>query len=53
MDVDVYDQGNNNYAIIGYVDAENSYGAKMRTNFTVWLTLTKSGYKNGYVVFDE
>lgn len=39
--------------VVGWVDAENSYGAKIRTNFIVTLTLTEKGYKNGYVIFDE
>ncbi len=43
--------GGSDYTVEGYVDAENSYGAKIRTNFTVTLTLTEKGYKNGYVTF--
>lgn len=45
--------GDADYMVVGWVDAENSYGAKIRTNFIVTLTLTEKGYKNGYVIFDE
>lgn len=44
--------GGSDYTVKGYVDASNSLGAKIRTYFTVTLTLTKEGYKNGYVTFD-
>ena len=44
--------GNNKYKITGYVDADNTFGASMRNDFTVTLTLTKSGYTNGSVSFD-
>lgn len=43
--------GGSDYTVKGYVDAENSYGAKIRTYFTVTLTLTEKGYTNGYVTF--
>ena len=43
--------GGSDYTVKGYVDAENSYGAQIRTNFTVTLTLTEKGYTNGYVTF--
>lgn len=33
----------NRWEITGYVDAENSFGAKLRQNWTVTLTLTSSG----------
>ena len=42
----VTDLGNNEYRIEGYVDAQNSFGATIRSHFTVTLTLTGSGYKN-------
>ena len=42
----VADLGNNKYKITGYVDAQNSFGAMIRKNFTVTLTFTESGYKN-------
>lgn len=45
--------GGADYMIFGWVDAENGYGAKLRTNFVVTLTLTEKGYTNGYVLFDE
>ena len=45
--------GDADYMVVGWVDAENSYGAKIRTDFIVTLTLTEKGYKNGYVIFDE
>lgn len=43
--------GGSDYTVEGYVDAENGYGAKIRTNFIVTLTLSEKGYKNGYVTF--
>ncbi len=41
------------WAVSGYVDAENSFGGTVRTEFLVTLTLTENGYTNGYVIFDE
>jgi len=41
----ITDLGNNRYRIKGYVDAQNSFGATVRSQFTVTLTLTESGYK--------
>lgn len=52
-EAEVYSLGGNQYMAMGYVDAQNSYGAEIRTNFCVWLTKTKDGYKDGYVEFDE
>lgn len=43
--------GDNEYRISAYVDAENSFGAKIRQNFTVVLTLTESGYTDATVNF--
>lgn len=40
------------YTVKGYVDAQNSYGATIRQNFTVTLELTTNGYKNGMATFD-
>ena len=40
------------WEVNGYVDAENSFGAMIRENFTVTLTLTESGYKNASVTFN-
>ena len=37
-----FSKSGNLYTVTGWVDAENSYGAKLRNNFTV--TMTKSGY---------
>lgn len=42
----VTELGNNKYRIVGYVDAQNSFGATVRSNFTVTLTLTEHGYKD-------
>lgn len=39
------------YTIRGYVDAQNGFGATIRSYFVVTLTLTEKGYTNGYVVF--
>lgn len=44
--------GGSDYTIKAYVDAENGFGTKIRTYFTVTLTLTAKGYKNGYVTFN-
>lgn len=44
--------GNDKYKIKGYVDAQNGFGAIIRTKFTVTLTLTARGYKEGSVVFE-
>lgn len=43
--------GNGEYMISGWVDAENSYGAKIRTSFIVFYTATKNGFKNAEVDF--
>lgn len=43
--------GDNEYRISAYVDAENSFGATIRQNFTVVLTLTESGYTDATVNF--
>lgn len=45
-DASITDIGNERYVVKGYVDAKNSFGAEIRTDFTVTLTLTKSGYKD-------
>lgn len=45
-----YDYGAD-YTISGYVDAQNEFGATIRSYFVVTLTLTEKGYTNGYVVF--
>ena len=43
----------NKYKIYSYVDAENGFGAMVRTNYVVTLELTESGYKNASVEFSE
>ena len=52
-DASITDMGDDRYKIEGYVDAENSFGAEIRTDFTVTLTLTKSGYKDESCSFDS
>lgn len=42
----ITDLGNSKYKISGYVDSQNSFGAVVRSYFTVTLTLTGSGYKD-------
>lgn len=37
------------YTVKGWVDAQNSFGATVRQNFTVTYTATAKGYKNGSV----
>jgi len=44
--------GNGEYMITGWVDAENSYGAMLRSDFIVTYTATKDGYKNGYAIIE-
>lgn len=52
-DASITDMGDDRYKIEGYVDAENSFGAEIRTDFTVTLTLTKSGYKDESCSFNS
>ena len=40
------------YTVKGWVDAANSFGATVRTNFTVEYTATAKGYKSASVTFD-
>ena len=42
----IIDLGDDQYMIKGYVDAQNSFGAMVRSYFTVTLTLTKNGYED-------
>ncbi len=49
----VYSNGGDEYTVIGYVDADNSYGANIRSSFITTLTFTGEGYSNGTVYFDE
>lgn len=48
--------GGGEYEVKGWVDAENSFGAMIRSEFTVTYTALKNGsdigYKNATVVFD-
>lgn len=44
--------GDDRWKITGYVDAENSFGAMVRQNWTVTLTLTASGFTDYDVTFD-
>ena len=39
--------GNGEYKVTGWVEAQNSFGATLRQNFTVVYTATENGYKNG------
>ena len=43
--------GGNRWKITGYVDAQNSFGATLRENWTVTLTLTTSGFTDATVIF--
>lgn len=43
--------GGNKWKITGWVDAQNSFGATIRENWTVTLTLTGSGFKDATVNF--
>ena len=43
--------GGNKWKITGYVDAQNSFGATVRENWTVTLTLTTSGFTDATVSF--
>lgn len=42
--------GNGEYMVTGWVDAQNSYGAMLRSDFVVTYTATKDGYENGYAI---
>lgn len=46
-----YSTGGNDYKILGYVDAQNDFGALLRKNFTVTLTYTEGKYTHGLVYF--
>ena len=45
------DGGGLRYTVSGYVDAQNSFGATIRQNFTVNLTVTKDGYRRATCTF--
>lgn len=55
-DAEITHLGNGEYMVYGWVDAQNGYGAVLRTNFLVTYTAIKQGtdigYKNGNVIFD-
>lgn len=51
-DATVYHQSGNQYIAMGYVDSENGFGANIRTRFTVWLTMTETGYKDAHAEYD-
>lgn len=40
---EVKDEGNNTYRVVSYVDAENSFGAKLRMNYDCKLRYTNDG----------
>lgn len=44
--------GGDRWKITGWVDAQNSFGATIRENWTVTLTLTGSGFKDASVTFN-
>lgn len=44
--------GGDKWKVTGYVDAQNSFEATLRENWTVTLTLTDSGFKDYTVTFD-
>jgi len=43
--------GNGEYMVVGWVDAQNGFGATVREDFVVTYTATASGYRNGSVIF--
>ena len=45
--------GNGEYMITGWVDAENSCGAMLLSDFIITYTATKDGYKNGHRVIKQ
>lgn len=45
------EDGGSRYTVSGYVDAQNSFGATIRQNFTVNLIVTKDGYKRATCTF--
>ena len=42
-DVDYRTTGGDNIMVIGWVDAQNSFGAKLRSNFTCSMDVSKDG----------
>ena len=49
-DATVTHLGNGEYIVTGWVDAENSYGAMIRSDFVVTYTATEKGFKNGNAI---
>lgn len=49
-DATVTHLGNGEYMVTGWVDAENSYGAMIRSDFVVTYTATEKGFKNGNAI---
>lgn len=47
----IYHLGNGTYCVIGWVDAENSFGATLRTEYIVTYDATENGYKNAEVQY--
>lgn len=45
--------GGSKWEVTGYVDAQNTFGTFIRSNWTVTLELTEEGYKHGKVTFDD
>lgn len=45
--------GGYKWKVTGYVDAQNTFGTFIRSNWTVTLELTEEGYKHGKVTFDD
>lgn len=49
-DATVTHLGNGEYMVTGWVDAENSYGTMIRSDFVVTYTATEKGFKNGNAI---
>lgn len=49
-DATVTHLGKGEYMVTGWVDAENSYGAMIRSDFVVTYTATEKGFKNGNAI---
>lgn len=49
-DATVTHLGNGEYMVTGWVDAENFYGAMIRSDFIVTYTATEKGFKNGNAI---
>ena len=47
----IYHLGNGTYCVAGWVDAENSYGMEVRTEFIVTYDATENGYKNAGIQY--